>query len=49
MLSTGAYRRKREGRSHKADAQSYLIQVRRTAPEHPRPTHAKPRQAVKSD
>jgi polyphosphate kinase len=49
MLSSGAYRRKREGRSHKADAQSYLIQVRRTAPEHPRPTHAKPRQAIKSD
>jgi polyphosphate kinase len=49
MLSSGAYRRKREGRSHKADAQNYLIQVRRAAPEHPRPTHAKPRQTIKSD
>jgi polyphosphate kinase len=49
MLPNGAYRRKREGRSHKADTQNYLIQVRRTAPEYQRPAHAKPRQPIKND
>jgi polyphosphate kinase len=49
MLPNGTYRRKREGRSNRTDAQNYLMQVRRTAPEHQRPTHAKPRQPLKSD
>src|SRR5262249_50378963 len=49
MLPNGTYRRKREGRSQRSEAQSYLMQVRRSASEHQRPAHAKPRQRIKSD
>jgi polyphosphate kinase len=49
MLPNGTYRRKREGRPQRSEAQSYLMQVRRSASEHQRPAHAKPRQRIKSD
>jgi polyphosphate kinase len=49
MLSNGTYRKRREGRTGKADTQSYLIQVRRDESERAGHAVPKPRLSVRSD
>jgi len=49
MQPNGTYRKRRDGRANKRDAQNYLIQASRPAPEHPGHARPKPRLPVKVD